>query len=43
VTHETGMRAVLAPDPLNSVVYGSGQALENIEAMRGLLTQTGID
>ena len=43
VTHETGMRAILAPDPLNSVVYGSGQALENIEAMRGLLTQTGID
>jgi rod shape-determining protein MreB len=43
VTHETGMRAVVAPDPLYAVVLGSGQALENIEAMRGLLTQTGID
>jgi len=43
VTHETGMRAVVAPDPLYAVVLGSGQALENIEAMRGLLTQSGID
>ncbi len=43
VTHETGMRSFVAPDPLYAVVLGSGQALENIEAMRGLLTQTGID
>jgi rod shape-determining protein MreB len=43
VSHETGMRAVIAADPLYSVVFGSGQALENIDAMRGLLTQTGID
>ena len=43
VAHETGMRAIVAPDPLYAVVLGSGQALENIEAMRGLLTQTGID
>ena len=43
VSHETGMRAVVAADPLYSVVFGSGQALENIDAMRGLLTQTGID
>jgi rod shape-determining protein MreB len=43
VSHETGMRAIVAADPLYSVVFGSGQALENIDAMRGLLTQTGID
>jgi rod shape-determining protein MreB len=43
MSHETGMRAVVAADPLYSVVFGSGQALENIDAMRGLLTQTGID
>lgn len=43
VSHETGMRAIIAADPLYSVVFGSGQALENIDAMRGLLTQTGID
>jgi rod shape-determining protein MreB len=29
----------VAPDPLFSVVIGSGRALENIEAMRGLLSQ----
>ena len=43
VSHETGMRANVAADPLYSVVFGSGQALENIDAMRGLLTQSGID
>jgi rod shape-determining protein MreB len=30
----------IAPDPLYSVVLGSGRALENIEAMRGMLSQT---
>ena len=43
LAHETGMPINIAPDPLYAVVLGSGQALENIEAMRGLLTQTGID
>ncbi len=38
VTHETGMPCYLAPDPLYSVVIGSGRALENIEAMRGMMS-----
>jgi rod shape-determining protein MreB len=33
----------MAPDPLHSVVIGSGRALENIEAMRGMLTQSSDD
>lgn len=43
IAHETGMPIKLAPDPLFSVVIGSGRALENIEAMRGLLAQGGED
>lgn len=43
LAHETGMPIKLAPDPLYSVVIGSGRALENIEAMRGLLSQSGED
>jgi rod shape-determining protein MreB len=43
LNHETGMRINMAPEPLYSVVIGSGRALENIEAMRGLLTQGGDD
>ncbi len=38
VTHETGMPCYTAPDPLYSVVIGSGRALENIEAMRGMMS-----
>jgi rod shape-determining protein MreB len=41
LVHETGMPIKLAPEPLYSVVIGSGRALENIEAMRGLLSQGG--
>jgi rod shape-determining protein MreB len=41
LAHETGMPINLAPEPLYSVVIGSGRALENIEAMRGLLSQSG--
>ncbi len=41
--HETGMPVFLAPEPLFSVVIGTGRALENIEAMRGLLSQPGFD
>ena len=40
LAHETGMPINIAPDPLYSVVLGSGRALENIEAMRGMLSQT---
>lgn len=43
IAHETGIRVVVAPDPLFSVVIGSGRALENIAAMRGLLAQGGED
>ena len=39
LAHETGMPINIAPDPLFSVVIGSGRALENIEMMRGLLSQ----
>jgi rod shape-determining protein MreB len=40
LAHETGMPINIAPDPLYAVVLGSGQALENIEAMRGMLAQS---
>ena len=43
LAHETGMPINMAPDPLHSVVIGSGRALENIEAMRGMLTQSSDD
>jgi actin-like ATPase involved in cell morphogenesis len=33
----------LAPEPLLSVVIGTGRALENIEAMKGLFSQPGFD
>ncbi|HQV56925.1 MAG TPA: rod shape-determining protein [Ilumatobacteraceae bacterium] len=36
--HETGMPINIAHDPLLSVVIGSGRALENIDAMRGLMS-----
>ncbi|MFZ9629090.1 MAG: rod shape-determining protein MreB, partial [Ilumatobacteraceae bacterium] len=37
LSHETGMPINIAPEPLFSVVLGSGRALENIDAMRGLM------
>jgi rod shape-determining protein MreB len=40
LAHETGMPINIANDPLYSVVIGSGRALENIELMRGLLSQS---
>jgi len=40
LAHETGMPVNIAHDPLYSVVIGSGRALENIEMMRGLLSQS---
>ena len=41
--HETGMPIRLAKEPLYSVVIGSGRALENIDAMRGLMSLGGDD
>ncbi len=41
LNHETGMPIRVADEPLYSVVVGSGQALENIDAMRGLMSLGG--
>jgi rod shape-determining protein MreB len=41
LAHETGMAINIARDPLFSVVIGSGRALENIDAMRGLMSLGG--
>jgi rod shape-determining protein MreB len=41
LSHETGMPIRLAVEPLYSVVIGSGRALENIDAMRGLMSMGG--
>ncbi|WP_395159109.1 rod shape-determining protein [Ilumatobacter sp.] len=41
LAHETGMPIRIADEPLYSVVVGSGRALENIDAMRGLMSLGG--
>jgi rod shape-determining protein MreB and related proteins len=41
LAHETGMPILIANEPLYSVVIGSGRALENIDAMRGLMSLGG--
>ncbi len=43
LSHETGMPVWVADEPLYSVVIGSGRALENIDAMRGLMSLGGDD
>jgi rod shape-determining protein MreB len=43
LAHETGMPIRIADEPLYSVVIGSGRALENIDAMRGLMSIGGED
>jgi rod shape-determining protein MreB len=43
LSHETGMPIRVADEPLYSVVIGSGRALENLEAMRGLMSLGGDD
>jgi len=40
VTHETGIQAYVAPEPLLAVVLGAGMSLENLEAIRGLTIQS---
>ena len=40
LAHETGMPINIAHDPLFSVVSGSGRALENIEMLSGLQSQS---
>ncbi|MEQ8717148.1 MAG: rod shape-determining protein [Acidimicrobiales bacterium] len=39
--HETGMPIIVAPDPLYAVALGSGQSLEEFEALRGVLFSDG--
>jgi len=41
LAHETGIPVHIAHEPLFSVVIGSGRALENIDAMRGLMSLGG--
>ena len=36
-SHETGMPIVIAANPLHSVAIGSGQSLEEFEALKGVL------
>ncbi len=43
LAHETGMPIRIANEPLYSVVIGSGRALENIDAIRGLMSLGGED
>lgn len=40
VTHETGIQAYIAPEPLLAVVLGAGMTLENLEAIKGLTIQS---
>jgi len=40
---ETGMPIIIADDPLNAVVRGSGQSLEEFEALRGVLFASSHD
>ena len=40
VTHETGIQAFIAPEPLLAVVLGAGMTLENLEAIKGLTIQS---
>jgi rod shape-determining protein MreB len=37
LAHETGMPVRLAPNPLHAVALGSGQSLEEFEALKGVL------
>ena len=37
LSHETGMPIVIAPNPLDCVAIGSGQSLEEFEALKQVL------
>jgi rod shape-determining protein MreB len=41
IEHETGTPVRLAPDPRHAVALGSGQVLEELEALRGVLLVAG--
>ena len=40
ITHETGIQAFIAPEPLLAVVLCAGMTLENLEAIKGLTIQS---
>jgi len=40
ITHETGIQAFIAPEPLLAVALGAGMTLENLEAIKGLTIQS---
>jgi rod shape-determining protein MreB len=40
---ETGMPIVIAPNPLHAVAIGSGQSLEEFEALKGVLFSSSIE
>lgn len=40
ITHETGIQAFIAPEPLLAVVLGAGMTLENLEAIKGITIQS---
>ena len=40
LTHETGMPIIIAPNPLDCVAIGSGQSLEEFDALKGVLFST---
>ena len=42
ITHETGIQAYVAPEPLLAVVLGAGMTLDNLEAIKGLTIQSDI-
>lgn len=42
VTHETGIQAYVAPEPLLAVVLGAGMTLDNFEAIKGLTFQSEL-
>jgi rod shape-determining protein MreB len=41
--HETGMPIVIAADPLHAVAIGSGQSLEEFDALKGVLFSSNSD
>ena len=42
VTHETGIQAYVAPEPLLAGVLGAGMTLDNFEAIKGLTIQSEL-
>jgi rod shape-determining protein MreB len=39
ITHETGIQAFIAPEPLLTVVLGAGYSLDNLGAIKGSALQ----